>query len=78
MIDLFNQASQVETAVVTENLLDGSYRINLRGTSVVARSQAGLLAIGAMVTIAQTSSGPVIVSSGNSTAYTAPVHIIQG
>jgi len=68
----------VGSAIVTERMLDGRYRVVWNGRTIVASSQAGQLAIGATVTIAETQKGPVIVSAGKTTASTLTEVIIHG
>lgn len=77
-MQLIPEKRSVGTATVQKRLLDGRYRVIWSGRTVVATSQAGQLAIGASCTIASTENGPVIVSSGKTTASTLTEVIIHG
>lgn len=68
----------VSSAIVQERMLDGRYRVSWGNTTIIAGSQAGQLAIGATVTIADTEKGPVIVSAGKTTASTLTEVTING
>lgn len=77
-MQLTPQKRAVDAAVVTERLLDGRYRVTWQGKSIIARSQAGQLILGATVTVAETEAGAVIVSAGRATASTTTEVIIHG
>ena len=69
---------EVGTATILERTLDGRYRVRWQGRSVMATSQAGLLALGATVTVADTENGPVIISTGQPSATRIKEVIIHG
>lgn len=71
--------SQVETGVVTENMLDGYYRVNIGGAVCTARNQSGdSLPVGSVVTITSTTWGRFIVSGAARQAADIPTVIIRG
>lgn len=77
-MQLTPQKRAVGAATVDERLLDGRYRVTWQGRQIIARSQTGQLALGATVTVADTESGPVIVSAGKTTASSITEVIIHG
>lgn len=80
--DLFgdrNTTGGVQTAVVTENMLDGYYRVTASGLTYTARNQSGkTLPAGAIVSVASTILGRFIVSTAAKTARKIPTVIVRG
>lgn len=73
------RSSAIENGVVVENLLNGYYTVNIKGSSVTAYNQSSLIVPnGTIVLVTTTSWGKFIVSGNKRTAGNIPKIIIGG
>lgn len=72
-------SGQMQTGIISENMLDGYYRVTVLGQTYTARNQSGAaLPIGSVVSVTTTAWGRFIVSSAARQAGEIPTIIIRG